>query len=468
MQKEGMLDNLDVTEIELLESQKKEENRMGNMPIAKLMISLSWPAMLSMLIQALYNIVDSMFVGMISESALTSITLIFPVQMLLISVAIGTGVGVSSLIARRLGAKMKHEADSAASHGFFISFINWIAFAIFGILGAVPFMNIYDVSDYITSSGVSYLRIICISSLFIFVQLNAEKVLQATGNTFMPMIVSLTGAVINIILDPVLIFGIGPIPKMGVVGAAIATVFGQFVSMCLGLYILFKYDHEVSIDIKGFKFDLYILKNIYIVGLPSILMQAVSSFMIFFINNIIAVSQTAVAVFGSYYRLQTFVFMPVFGLNQGALPIIAYNFGAKDKIRLMKTFKFALMLAVSIMAVGLLIFIAIPGKLLMIFSASDNMLKIGIPALRILSLCFIPAAFGIMTSTTFQATGHGLLAMWQALIRQLIGIVPIAYILVTLFGITACWWAFPLGEIFGVTFAAIFFVRLYKKEIYSL
>lgn len=444
------------------------ETKMGSMPMEKLMLSLSWPAMLSMLIQALYNIVDSMFVGRISEAALSAVTFIFPIQMLLIAVIIGTGIGVGSLISRSLGAKDIKTANIVATHGFFLSYINWAAFALFGIFGARAFMNLYNASNYITENGTMYLRIVMIGSLFVIIQVNTEKILQATGNTVMPMLASLIGAVINIFLDPVLIFGIGIFPKMGVIGAAIATVIGQFAGMCIGLFLLFKYDHAVTVSLKNFQFDIEILKKIYKVGAPSILMQAVSSLMLFLVNAIIAVSQTAVAVFGSYFRLQSFIFLPVFGLNQGAMPIIAYNFGAKDKVRLMDAFKVALKLSSGIMLVGMLIFLIYPNKLLLLFSASPEMLKMGVPALRILSICFVPAAFGIITSMTFQAMGHGILSMWQSLIRQLVGIAPIAYIIVEFGDINYVWWAFPLAEILGITFAFIFFQNLYKKEISTL
>lgn len=444
------------------------ETKMGSMPMEKLMLSLSWPAMLSMLIQALYNIVDSMFVGRISEAALSAVTFIFPIQMLLIAVVIGTGIGVGSLISRSLGAKDIKTANIVATHGFFLSYINWAAFALFGIFGARAFMNLYNASNYITENGTMYLRIVMIGSLFVIIQVNTEKILQATGNTVMPMLASLIGAVINIFLDPVLIFGIGIFPNMGVIGAAIATVIGQFAGMCIGLFLLFKYDHAVTVSLKNFQFDIEILKKIYKVGAPSILMQAVSSLMLFLVNAIIAVSQTAVAVFGSYFRLQSFIFLPVFGLNQGAMPIIAYNFGAKDKVRLMDAFKVALKLSSGIMLVGMLIFLIYPNKLLLLFSASPEMLKMGVPALRILSICFVPAAFGIITSMTFQAMGHGILSMWQSLIRQLVGIAPIAYIIVEFGDINYVWWAFPLAEILGITFAFIFFQNLYKKEISTL
>lgn len=445
-----------------------QENKMGTMPIGRLMLTMSWPAMLSMLIQALYNVVDSIFVAMISESALTAVTLIFPIQMLLISVAVGTGVGVNSLIARRLGAKRYDEADLAASHGFRISFINWAVFALFGLLFSKVYMSAYSDSLYIVENGALYLLITTVFSLFVFIQVNTEKVLQATGNMLLPMICSLSGAIVNIIFDPLLIFGIGIFPEMGVVGAAVATVFGQFVSMCFGLMLLFGRKHLVNVKIKGFKLNWEIVKDIYNVGFPAMLMQSIGSIMLFCINGILAFSETAIAVLGSYFRLQSFIFMPVFGLNQGAMPIMGYNYGARNKERLMKAYRVGIMIAVVIMAIGTLIFLTFPTQLLGLFSASERMLEIGVPALRIICLCFIPASFGILTSTIFQATGHGMLSMWQALIRQLIGIVPLVWVLIKMGGLSLVWWAWPLAEILGIIYSVIFVRKLYKKEIEPL
>lgn len=445
-----------------------KENKMGTMPIGRLMITMSWPAMLSMLIQALYNIVDSIFVAKISESALTAVTLIFPIQMVLIAIAIGTGVGVNSLIARKLGAKKYDDADLAANHGFRLSFINWAVFAAFGLLFSKIYMQLYSNSPYIINNGALYLMIITVFSLFVFIQINTEKVLQATGNMLMPMISSLVGAIINIVLDPILIFGIGIFPKMGVVGAAIATIIGQLIAMCLGLFFLFGHEHQVKVKLKGFKFNYETIKDIYNVGFPVMLMQLIGSVMLFCINGILAFSETAVAVLGSYFRLQSFVFLPVFGLNQGAMPIMGYNYGARNKERLMQAYKVGLKIALIIMTIGTLIFLIFPAQLLGLFSASKHMLELGVPALRIICLCFVPAAFGILTSTIFQATGHGMLSMWQALIRQLIGIVPLAWILIKKGGLSLVWWAWPLAEILGIIYSIIYLKKLYKNEIESL
>ena len=444
------------------------ENKMGTMPVGKLMLSMAWPAILSMIIQALYNVVDSIFVAMVSESALAAVTLVFPVQLLLVAVGIGTGVGVNSVIARRLGEKRFEDADLTASHGFRISFINWAVFALFGLFFARMYMGIYSNSQFIRVDGGYYLQILTICSLFVFVQVNTEKTLQATGNMIMPMLCSLSGALVNIVFDPILIFGIGPFPNMGLVGAAVATVFGQFVSMCLGLVLLFGFKHQVKVHIKGFKFSIKIIEDIYAVAIPAMLMQSIGSVMLFCVNGILAASETAVAVLGSYFRLQSFIFMPVFGLNQGTMPIIGYNYGARNRERLMKTYKLGLATAVIIMGIGVLIFMTLPDRLLMLFSASDNMLAIGVPALRILSLCFLPAAFGIMTVTLFQATGHGILSLWQSLIRQLVGIVPLAWIFNFIGGVSMVWWAWPAAELIGAAYTVLVIQHLYKKEFANL
>ena len=444
------------------------ENKMGTMPVGKLIINMSWPAMLSMLIQAFYNIVDSWFLSMIGEEALTAVTYIFPVQMLMIAVGVGTGVGINSLISRRLGARMQEEADKAASHGYRLSFLSWAIFALFGLFFAKPFMNIFTDNTYILEGGASYLRIICICSLFVFVQMTTEKILQAEGNMIFPMLCSLSGAITNIVLDPVLIFGIGPFPEMGITGAAVATVIGQFVSLCLGQYLLFSRKHQVTVHLK-FKMEMHIFKEIYAVGAPSIVMQALASILQLGLNGILAgLSETAVAVNGVYGRVQSFIFMPVFGLNQGTMPVMGYNYGAKNKKRLLSAYKTAFMIAFCIMTIGLILFQIFPETFLSIFNASENMYAIGVPAFRIISLCFLPASFGIITSSMFQATGHGVMSLWMSLIRQMIGILPLAFILSKVAGLPYVWAAFPAAEVLGVAFAVFALIRVYRKEIKHL
>lgn len=450
-------------------SNQIRENKMGTMPVGKLIVTMSWPAVLSMLIQALYNIVDSIFVSMISEQALAAVTYIFPVQMLLIAVGVGTGVGINSLISRRLGAQRFEEANMAASHGYRLSFFNWIGFALIGIFLSNIFMNFFSNTAYVVESGAMYMRIVTIGSLFILVQVSTEKILQATGNMLFPMICSIAGAVTNIVLDPVLIFGLGPFPKMDVAGAAVATIIGQLISMVLGQYLLFKKDHQVTVKTRGFKMDSRIIRDIYAVGLPAILMQAMMSILQFGLNAILGgLSETAVAVNGVYGRIQSFIFMPVFGLNQGTLPIMGYNYGARDKGRLMKAFKIGFLIAFVIMSIGLILFQLFPRQFLSMFNASEGMYEIGVSAFRTISICFLPASFGILASSFFQATGHGVLSLWGSLIRQLIGILPLAFILSRIGGLDLVWFAFPLAEILGLLYCIIAMRHIYKKDIARL
>lgn len=445
-----------------------KENKMGTMPVGRLILYMSWPAMLSMLIQAFYNVVDSFFVSRLGEEALAAITYIFPIQMVMISCAVGTGIGINSLISRRLGAKKFEDANKAASHGYRIAFFQWIIFVIIGAFFAKPIMTAMTSTEYIISEGRIYLSIITIGSLFMFVQITTEKILQATGNMVLPMLCSLTGAITNIILDPFLIFGIGPFPEMGLTGAAIATVFGQLLSMILGQAILFKGKHPVKVMFKGWTWDWQVFKDIFAVGFPSILMQCIGSIMQIGMNMILsAFTETAVAVMGVYGRLQSFVFMPVFGLNQGVLPILGYNYGARNKKRLLETYKKGFAIAFGIMAVGLLIFQLFPYELLGAFNAqgSESMFEIGLPALRAISWCFLPASYGILTSAVFQATGHGFLSLWSSLIRQLVGILPIAYLFGKFMGLGAVWYAFPLAEILGTGYLILAYIWLYKNDI---
>ena len=455
----------------LSEMEEKERiNKMGVMPIKKLLLNMAWPAILSMTISAMYNIVDSIFVAQISEDALTAVSIVNPIQMLIIALSVGSGVGINSLIARKLGAKKQAEADQAASTGLRIGLLNYLVFLVIGVFFTGVFVSSYaERGTYIYDEAVKYMAIVCIGSLFLNVQVVFEKILQATGNMIGPMICSLTGAIVNVILDPILIFGLLGAPEMGVAGAAIATVIGQFCGMTVGAVITFKGDHLVTLTIRGFKVDWKIVADIYKVGLPSIVMQSIGSGMIIFYNKILVdFSTTAVAVLGVYFKIQSFVFMPVFGLNQGAMPIIGYNYGARDKARLMEAYKEALKVALVVMALGMLLFQLMPTQLLLMFKASEEMLRIGVPALRIISICFIPAAFGIITGTLFQGTGHGVYSLFCSLIRQLIGILPLAYILIRIGGVTLSWASFPLAEILGLTYSAIMLRHLYKKEIEAL
>ncbi len=440
---------------------------MGIMPMRKLLYSMSWPAILSMTINALYNIVDSIFVARIGEDALSAVSLVSPLQFLIIAVSVGSGIGVNSLIARKLGAKDQLSADQAASTGILIGVLNFGLFVAIGLFVPKLFLASYaEEGTYIYNAGFRYLEIICLGSLFLNVQIQIEKILQSTGNMVAPMACSMTGALVNLVLDPIMIFGLFGFPKLGVTGAAVATIIGQFFGMMVGVLFLVKGNHLVNINMKNFKVDWKIIKEIYEVGFPSIIMQSIAAVMIIFYNKILVeYSTTAVAVLGIYFRIQSFIFMPVFGLNQGSMPIIAYNFGAKNKERVMAGYKESLKIALFVMVIGFILFQTIPDKLLGIFDASAQMLKIGVPALRLISICFIPAAFGIMNGTFFQATGHGVYSLISAVIRQLLGILPLAYILAKIGGVTLSWLAFPLAEISGLSYSLIMFYRLYKKEI---
>lgn len=461
------IDKLEKIERKLTET----ENKMGVLPVNELIWKMSVPAMLSMLINALYNIVSSIFVSHLDTTGkpLAAVTLAFPIQFLIIAVAVGTGVGINSLIARRLGAKRYKEANSAANHGFIIALISWIFFAAFGIFFADDFIRLYTSDPYIQENATIYLSTVTTLSVFMFITITAEKTLQATGNMLFPMIFNIAGAVINVILDPILIFGLLGAPKMGVPGAAVGAVIAQFCAMSIALFMLFKYDHHVKISYKGFRLSLKTIKDIYSVGLPTIIMMSIGSVMITFLNGIlIKFSETAVAVLGAYFRLNTFLFMPVFGLNQGILPIIGYNFGAGNKGRLLKAYKSGLMIALIVMALGTLLFWVITEQFLLMFNADAEMMEIGIPALRTISLCFVFAAFSIITTGMFQALGHGFLSMMVALLRQLILIVPLSYVLSHMFGLNATWFSFPVAELLSNVLVVIFLRYIYKKEIKPL
>ena len=452
-----------------------KENKMGTRPMLPLIVSMSLPAMFSMLVQALYNIVDSIFVSRLGVNALAAVSLAFPVQTLMIAVAVGTGVGINSLIARRLGEHRQEDANSAASHGLFLGLFSWIPFLIFGFVGSAPFMRMFSESSEVVSMGIDYLSIVCVLSVGSFVEIACEKTLQATGNMVYPMLFQLSGAITNIILDPIFIFGLLGVPAMGVAGAAIATVIGQIVSMVFALLVLLFKDHSVQIRLRGFRFRWQTIKDIYAVGLPSIVMQAISSFLNMGLNGILAgFSDTAVAVLGAYYKLQSFVFMPAFGLKQGLMPIMGYNYGARRKQRLISATQMGLTGMLILMAIGLAIFMLFPEPLLNIFkesgqaAAGPEMLRIGIPALRIISLCFLPAAVGILFSTVFQATGMGIRSLIISLLRQMVLLLPAAWLLSLTGEVTNVWFAFPIAEVIACVVSILLFLDLYRKHIRTM
>ena len=445
-----------------------KENKMGIMPMTKLILTMSLPAIFSMTIMAMYNVVDSIFIGQYSQEGLNATSLAYPLQMLLIAVAVGTGVGINSLVSRRFGEKNFKEANEVATHGLLLSFFSYAIFLVLGIVISRPFMMLYTTNENIIEYGTQYLTVVLCFSLFTIIEVTIEKTLQATGNMIFPMLFQLTGAVINIIFDPLLIFGIGPFPELGVTGAAVATVFGQFCSMIFALLIIFLKSHLIKITFIKFKFSMKTVKNIYAVGFPSIIMQSIGSIMIVGLNGILAASEASVTVLGVYYKLQSFVFMPCFGLNQGVMPIIGYNYGARNRKRVYSALKRGIIIGVIIMTLGTLAMWIIPEQLISMFGGTEELMKIGVPAFRIISLCFIPAAAGIIFTTLFQAVGKGMRSLIMSFARQLVLILPIAFIFSRIWGIGAVWYAFPIAEIFSLTIAICFFINLVKGDFKKL
>ncbi|NLG02636.1 MAG: MATE family efflux transporter [Clostridia bacterium] len=442
------------------------ENKMGIMPVNQLLISMSLPMMISMLVQALYNIVDSIFVARISEDALTAVSLAFPIQSLMIALGAGMGVGVNALLSRALGEKDYSRVNQTAMNGIFLSLINFGLFLLIGLLITKPFYQSQTSNPQIIGYGIDYLTIVCCCSFGIYAQFIFERLLQSTGKTFYTMITQGTGAIINIILDPILIFGLCGAPKLGVKGAAIATVIGQIVASILAIIINIKKNNEIHLSLKGFHPDLKTIKNIYVVGLPSIIMQSIGSIMVYGMNRIlIGFSTTAAAVFGVYFKLQSFIFMPVFGLNNGMVPIIAYNFGARKKDRLVHTIKLSIGYAELLMFIGFLAFQFFPRQLFGLFDASDHMLSMGIPALRIISIHFLLAGFCIICGSAFQALGNGVYSMIVSIARQLVVLLPAAYLLSKLGSINYVWWALPIAEIMSLCISSFFMYRIYHKVI---
>jgi putative MATE family efflux protein len=445
------------------------ENKMGVMPIRRLLITMSLPMMISMLVQALYNIVDSIFVAQINEYALTAVSLAFPVQNFMIAVGAGTGVGINALLSRSLGEKNTANANKAAVNGIFLALLSCMAFIAFGLSSVRPFFEAQTNVAEIIRYGRQYLFVCCVFSFALFGQITFERLLQSTGKTFYTMITQALGAVVNIILDPILIFGYLGLPKMGVAGAAVATVIGQTVAMLLAIYFNIAKNHEISLTVKKFRPDGAIIKKIYAVGVPSIIMVSIGSVMIFGMNKILlAFTPTAAAVFGVYFKVQSFVFMPIFGLNNGMVPILAYNLGAKKRARLTGTIKLSILYAVCIMLAGLAIFQLIPDKLLLLFNASTEMLAIGVPALRIISISYLFAGFCIVAGSVFQAMGNGMLSLMVSLTRQLGVLLPTAYLLAQSGIVNMVWWAFPIAEIASLICSGVFLKRIYDQEIRPL
>ena len=442
---------------------------MGTMPVPKLLFQMSIPMMLSMLVQALYNVIDSIFVAQINENALTAVSLAFPLQNLMISIAVGTGVGVNALLSRSLGEKNMKAVQDTARNGLFLSVASFIVFALFSLIIIKPFLSFQTNDSQILEYGTTYLRIVTLLSAGVFMGIMLERLLQATGRTFYTMLSQGFGAIINIIFDPILIFGLLGFPRMGVAGAATATVLGQFCGMFLSLTLNIRYNKDININMKSFRPNRNIISGIYAVGVPSIIMQAIGSVMTFGMNKIlIQFTSTATAVFGVYFKLNSFIFMPIFGLNNGMVPIVAYNYGARNKQRLMHTVKLSIITAVCVMMVGIALFMLIPGQLLGLFNASDEMLTIGIPALRIIALSFLFAGYCIVVGSVFQALGNGLYSLIVSVCRQLLVILPAAALLAKVGGLHAVWWAIPIAELASVTLSTFYFRRIYKEKIIPL
>jgi putative MATE family efflux protein len=423
---------------------------------------MSVPIMLSMLVQALYNIVDSIFVSRVSENALNAVGLAFPVQNLMIAVATGTGVGINALLSKSLGEKRFERANLTASNGVFLGVCSAAAFAVLGALFSETFFQVQTDVEEIVTGGAAYIQICTVGSFGLFIAISIERLLQATGRTVYSMVTQMAGALTNIIFDPIFIF----VFDMGIAGAAWATVLGQVVGASLGVYFNARKNPEITLTFKGFRPNGFIIRRIYSVGVPSIIMASIGSVMTFGLNKIlIGLQTTATAVLGVYFKLQSFVFMPVFGLNNGMVPIVAYNFGANKPERMLKTVKLGICYATCIMLAGVAVFQLLPNVLLGMFEASELMLEIGVPALQTISLHFVLAGFGIVSSSFFQALGHGMLSLVISLVRQLIVLLPAAWLLSLSGQVAAVWWAFPIAEVFSVTLSVLFLIYVQRKEI---
>ena len=445
---------------------EQTENKMGVMPVNKLLVSMSLPMMISMLVQALYNIVDSYFVAKISENALSAVSLAFPIQTLMIAILGGSSVGLGTVLSHSLGEKKFKKVTDVANHGIFITIIIYLIFVLMGFFLVKPFFASQTSDTEILTYGMDYLQLICIGSVGLCGQFLFERLLQSTGKTFYTMITQATGAIINIILDPIFIFGLWGFPKLGVMGAAVATIIGQICAFLFAFYLNHKKNSEVKINLKGFSPSPYLIGQIYKIGFPSIIMQSIGSIMVYGMNQILmSFTSTATAVFGVYFKLQSFIFMPIFGLNNGMLPIMAYNYGARKKSRLISAIKLGMVYAISLMAVGFIAFQVWPRQLLNIFDASEQMLSIGIPALRIISLHFLLAGFNIIALSTCQALGKAVYSMITSICRQLVVLLPAAYILSRFGDVNYVWWSFPIAEVVALIITAGFLIKTYKENI---
>ena len=449
--------------------QNGKENKMGIMPVNRLLITMALPMMLSMLVQACYNIVDSLYISRVNEECLTAVSLAFALQMIMVSFSGGLGVGINALLSKSLGEKNYKEANCAAMNGILIAFIGAIAFLIFGVFFCESYFLAQTKDAVIVKEGTAYLSVCMMFSFAMIAQMILERLLQSTGKTVYSMITQMVGAIINIILDPIFIFGYLGVPKMGTAGAAIATVCGQSVAAVLAFIFNLKFNKEIRLSLAGLKPRFDTIKKILVVGFPAMIMQSVGSVMNFGMNQILlSFTSTATAVFGVYFKLNSFIFMPVFGMNNAVVPILAYNYGAKNKKRMTKTMKLSIMYAFIIMTIGLVIFQTVPDKLLGLFDASEDMLAIGIPALRIISLSFVIASVNIILISSFQALGNGHYSLIISVCRQLVVLLPVAYLFSLTGNINMVWWSFPIAEIVALVLCVAYFTRLYRKKIKPL
>lgn len=443
-----------------------KENKMGTMEVRRLILTMSLPIMISMLVQALYNIVDSMFVARVSEAALAAVSLCYPIQMIMVAVACGTGVGINALLSRYLGEKKREKASQVAMHGLFCAICNWLVFAVIGLFFSEAFLRLFSDDVQIIMMGISYMQICTICSFGVFVQITYERIMQSTGNTIYNMVIQGVGALINIILDPIFIFGLGPVPALGTAGAAIATVIGQIVAMFLGIIITQKKVREVQLSVRGFHLDGMLMKAMYRIAIPAILMQSIMSFMTVMMNMILApFSEMAVSVFSIYYKLQQFVFMAVLGMNNALIPILSYNYGANQMERIRESIRFALWMSCVIMAIGTVVFQLLPTQLLYLFDAKETLLSIGIPALRTISVSFVFAGISMVLCSVFQALGSPNHSLLVTLLRQMVILLPLAYGFSSAFGLDMCWWSFPITEVL-CALLSLYLLRSVQKRVF--
>ena len=445
-------------------------NKMGVQPEGRLLFSIGAPLALSMLTQALYNFVDSIFVSYLGENALTAVSLSFPVFFLMIAVAVGTGVGINSLISRRLGAKRHDEAEHAAGNGLILMIASMLAFVLFGIFGAHPFIAAYATSAETLEYGSTYLSIISTFSVGLFLQIFCERIMQSQGKNLYAMMIQICGAVFNIIFDPILVFGLLGFPKLGIAGAAIATVGGQILAMLISFIVIFSKKNDVRLRPKYFKLNAKVVRDIYAVGFPTIVLQAIGTVMTLALNAILIVyTETAVAVFGVYFRVQSVAIMPLLGMTNAAMSIIAFNYGAQNRKRIVRTWKISLVAGIVMMALMTAVFLLLPDQILGLFNATPEMLRIGRAALTIIPLSLMLSSVSINCSVMFQAIGKGSYSMYLSLARQLLVLIPAAWLLSRLFGeVTAVWWAFPITEAFTITMALSMFAYIYNRRIHTM